>query len=54
MKSLTEYCWFDVPNRRGFVNISDTVEGLVKKSGIQEGICLVNAKHELPLQIQTV
>ena len=45
MKSLTEYCWFEVPNRRGFVNITDTVEGLVKKSGVQEGICLVNAMH---------
>ena len=45
MKSLTEHLWFEVPDRRGFVNITDTVEGLVKKSGIQDGICLVNAMH---------
>jgi secondary thiamine-phosphate synthase enzyme len=45
MKSLTEHLWFEVPNRRGFVNITSTVEGLVKKSGVQDGICLVNAMH---------
>ena len=45
MKSLTEHLWFEVPGRRGFVNITDTVEGLVKKSGVKEGLCLVNAMH---------
>lgn len=45
MKSLTEYLWFEVPNRRGFVNITPTVEQLVRKSGVQEGLCLVNAMH---------
>jgi secondary thiamine-phosphate synthase enzyme len=45
MKSLTEHLWFEVPNRVGFVNITGTVEELVRKSGVQEGICLVNAMH---------
>jgi secondary thiamine-phosphate synthase enzyme len=45
MKSLTEHLWFEVPNRRGFVNITDIIERLVKKSGVQEGLCLVNAMH---------
>jgi thiamine phosphate synthase YjbQ (UPF0047 family) len=45
MKSLTEHLWFEVPDRRGFVNITDTVETLVKKSGVQEGLCLINAMH---------
>jgi secondary thiamine-phosphate synthase enzyme len=45
MKSLTEQLWFEVPGRRGFVNITDTVAGLVAKSGVQEGLCLVNAMH---------
>lgn len=45
MKSLTEYLWFELPQRRGFVNITDTVERLVQKSGVQEGLCLVNAMH---------
>src|SRR3974377_2083627 len=45
MKSLTEQLWFEVPNRRGFLNITDTVEKLVQKSGIREGLCLDNAMH---------
>jgi len=45
MKSLTEHLWFEVPSRRGFVNVTDTVTALVKKSGVQEGLCLVNAMH---------
>jgi len=45
MKSLTEHLWFEVPDRRGFVNITHTVEELVGKSGVREGICLVNAMH---------
>src|SRR5438309_11353327 len=45
MKSLTEYLWFEIPNRRGFVNITSTVEELVRKSEVKEGLCLVNAMH---------
>lgn len=45
MKSLTEHLWFEVKGRRGFVNITSTVEGLVRKSGVREGLCLVNAMH---------
>jgi secondary thiamine-phosphate synthase enzyme len=45
MKSLTEYLSFEVPERRGFVNITATVEKLVEKSGVAEGLCLVNAMH---------
>ena len=45
MKSLTEHLWFTVPDRRGYLNITGTVEELVQKSGVQEGLCLVNAMH---------
>ncbi|HEY4417221.1 MAG TPA: secondary thiamine-phosphate synthase enzyme YjbQ [Verrucomicrobiae bacterium] len=45
MRSLTEQLWFEVPGRRGFVNITPTIEKLVHKSGVQEGLCLVNAMH---------
>jgi secondary thiamine-phosphate synthase enzyme len=45
MKSLTEYLSFELPDRRGFVNITNTVEELVQKSGVREGLCLVNAMH---------
>ena len=38
MKSLTERLWFEVPGRRGFVNITGTVEALVRKSDVQEGL----------------
>ena len=43
--SLTEQLWFEVPGRRGSVNITGTVENLVRQSGVQEGLCLVNAMH---------
>ncbi len=45
MKSLTEYLWFTTPERRTLINITETVEGLVKRSGVQEGLCLVSAMH---------
>ena len=45
MKSLTDHLWFETPQRRGFLNITNTVEALVRKSGVQEGLCLVNAMH---------
>jgi secondary thiamine-phosphate synthase enzyme len=45
VKAFTEYLWFNVPSRRGFVNITETVEALVKKSDVREGLCLVNAMH---------
>jgi secondary thiamine-phosphate synthase enzyme len=45
VKSLTEQLWFETPHRRDYINITDTVESLVRKSGVQEGLCLVNAMH---------
>ena len=45
MKSLTEHLWFDTKERVEFVNITSTVEDLVKKSGVKEGMVLVNAMH---------
>jgi len=45
MKSLTEYLTFNTKSRRAFVNITSQIEKLVRKSGIKEGLCLVNAMH---------
>ena len=45
MKSHTEELWFDVPTRRAFINITPQVDDLVRTSGVQEGLCLVNAMH---------
>ncbi|MEO5803441.1 MAG: secondary thiamine-phosphate synthase enzyme YjbQ [Verrucomicrobiota bacterium] len=45
MKSLTEHLWFNVPDRRGYLNITSTVEELVQRSKVRDGLCLVNAMH---------
>ncbi|MEK6833987.1 MAG: secondary thiamine-phosphate synthase enzyme YjbQ [Thermoproteota archaeon] len=45
MKSVTEYLTFNVPSRRGFVNITPEIEKIIQKSDIKEGLCLVNAMH---------
>ena len=45
MKSLTRHLTFELPERMAFENITDQVEQLVSKSGVQEGLCLVNAMH---------
>jgi secondary thiamine-phosphate synthase enzyme len=45
MKSLTQHLWFEIPGRRGFENITDTVAELVARSGVKEGLVLVNAMH---------
>jgi secondary thiamine-phosphate synthase enzyme len=45
LKSLTEHLWFEVPDRRGFINITPKIEELVHRSGVMEGLCLVNAMH---------
>ena len=45
MKSHTEYLTLNVPARRGFVNLTPQVEQAVKKSGVKEGLVLVNAMH---------
>ena len=45
MKSLTEHLWFETPHRRDYLNITDKIEELVRRSGVQEGLCLVNAMH---------
>jgi secondary thiamine-phosphate synthase enzyme len=45
MRSHTEYLWFNTKNRQEFVNITPQVEEALAKSGIKEGLCLVNAMH---------
>ena len=37
MKSLTEHLWFEVPDRRGFVNITPKIEELVRKAACRKG-----------------
>jgi len=45
MKSYRKELWFNVPGRRGFVNITPQVEEALRESGIREGLVLVNAMH---------
>jgi len=45
MKSHTQYLWFNTKNRQEFVNITPEVEAAIEKSGVKEGLCLVNAMH---------
>lgn len=45
MKSLTEYLTLHTKTKTAFVNITPQVRQLVKKSGIKDGICLVNSMH---------
>lgn len=45
MKSYRKELWFNVPARRGFVNITPEVEACLRESGIIEGILLCNTSH---------
>ena len=45
MKSKTEYLSFNIPARMGFLNITPQVAEIVRQSGVEEGLCLVNAMH---------
>ena len=45
MRSFRRELWFEVPTRRGLLNITPQIDGLLSESGINEGLCLVNAMH---------
>ena len=45
MKSFRTTLVLNVPERMGFVNITPKVEEALRESGIEEGLCLVNAMH---------
>ena len=45
MKFATEYLWFCTERQREYINITDEVEEIVRKSGIKEGMVLVSAMH---------
>lgn len=45
MKNYRQELWFNIPDRRGYQNISRDVQDVIDQSGIQEGLCLVNAMH---------
>jgi len=45
MKSYTEHLWFNTKKRIEFINITDKIQELIDKSGVNEGLVLVNAMH---------
>jgi secondary thiamine-phosphate synthase enzyme len=45
LKSYRKELWFNIPARRGFINITPQVEEALLESGIREGLALVNAMH---------
>ncbi|MGI6393502.1 MAG: secondary thiamine-phosphate synthase enzyme YjbQ [bacterium] len=45
MKSHRKELWFHTSKRREYINITDEIQEEIYKSGIQEGLCLVNAMH---------
>ena len=45
MKSFRKELWFEIPTRRGLVNITPYVQEAMLESEITEGLCLVNAMH---------
>lgn len=45
MRSYREELWFNTPTRVAFVRITDQIAAAVRKSGVREGLCLVNAMH---------
>jgi len=45
MKSYRKELWFDIKQRRAFLNITSQIEECLRASGIREGLCLVNAMH---------
>ena len=45
MQSFHKELWLDIPNRMEFMNITSDVEDAICKSGIKEGLCLINAMH---------
>jgi len=45
MRSYRKELWFNVPTRRGFLNITPQVREAILESGVSEGLCLVNSMH---------
>ena len=45
MRTFRKELWFNIPQRRDYINITSEVEECLHESGIKEGLCLVNAMH---------
>jgi len=45
MKSYRKELWFNINQRRAFLNITSQVQACLQESGIREGLILINAMH---------
>jgi secondary thiamine-phosphate synthase enzyme len=45
MKVFTDYLFFNTRKRQEFLRITDEIEAIVRKSGVQDGTVLVSAMH---------
>jgi len=45
MKSYRKELWFNIPQRRAFINITPQVKSCLQESSISEGLILINAMH---------
>ena len=45
MKSYRQELWFEIPSRRGLVNITPQVQKCLEESQVTEGLALINAMH---------
>ena len=45
MKFYTDYLWFNTQQKREYINITSSVEEMLEKSGIRDGMALVSAMH---------
>ena len=45
MQTYREEIWFNTKTRRAYINMTGQVQAAIDKSGIKEGLVLVNAMH---------
>ncbi|MEG1556689.1 MAG: secondary thiamine-phosphate synthase enzyme YjbQ [Bacteroidales bacterium] len=45
MKTYRKELFFNIPTRRGLVNITRQIQDAIEESGVKEGMILVNAMH---------
>ena len=45
MKSYRQELWFEIPSRRGLINITPQVQKCLEESGVSQGLALINAKQ---------
>ena len=45
MRFATEYLWFETSKQREYINITERVRDVLRRSGVREGMVLVSAMH---------